>query len=400
MHLPSLLCIARQLRSLTLLDIFPLDTGTAPGAQSDILPAGWDSLERLRLEWVCVDAAFGAVHLPSLEQLRLLHVRVGDAHGTASESSCADAFAAGCPRCTTLEYSQPLPVSPTAGLLCKDFLRVQELTLDVKPSQMHSMGGCEWPALPTTISDLTFQADLEEWEERMYLDLHAMLAIAAAWVSVGVPLQQLCFLGCERCEPDLAPDHGQQQQSAAGRYAAVCASLRGVTGVKVLRSGGSLPLHDVNAMVAALPDLKELFMDLDVDNTEDVSIVCSGLESLELFFTFQYSNIDCHAMLGLNLGDASALRTCEINVDEGMFGGEIVEVHIAGHDACWGIVPSVVEIVCDGGYTSSLIISLGQGQTRQGTHGAAHVLFMYGYEDWEDVAPEGATWRALPVQYY
>ena len=60
-HLPSLLCIARQLCFLTLLGISRLYTGTQPGAESDIFAAGWDSLRRLRLEGVCVDAAFEAV---------------------------------------------------------------------------------------------------------------------------------------------------------------------------------------------------------------------------------------------------------------------------------------------------------------------------------------------------
>ena len=392
-HLPSLLCIARQLRSLTLLNISRLHTGAQTGAQSDTLAAGWDSLRRLRLERVCVDAAFGAVHLPSLELLCLLRVR--DAHG--AEYFCANAFAAGCPRCTNLEYSQPLPNTPTDGLLCKDFSRVQDLALDFRLS---TMSGREGPALPTTVSSLTF--GVKQCHLQDCLELHDMLALAAAWISVGVPLQQLCFLACAPSEFHGAPMDEQQQRSAAGPYAAMCASLHGVTRVQLLRCACSLQL--VNAMVTALPDLKQLSIDVDWVE-EDRPILCSpsGLESLELNFYFE-SDGDRHLVLGLNLSDNIALHTCIINVSEYdtfLEDGDSVEVQIVDHDAAASIVPNV-EIVRDGGGSPNadarMTISLGQGRARLGRRRAADVTFVYEKEEEEDV--EDATWRAMPVCYF
>ena len=181
-HLPSLRCIAHQLHILSLQDT------VATGAHSDIFAAGWTSLRELWLWDVPVDAPFGAVHLPSLELLCLWDVKIGGYEG--AEYACTTHFAAGCPSCTSLRYSQPLPVSPAAGLLCRDFSsRLRELTLSLDPSQKQHMSGCDWPALPTTVMNLTIRkrenvrCNRDDFKEEYFttsLDLFAMLAAAAA----------------------------------------------------------------------------------------------------------------------------------------------------------------------------------------------------------------------------
>ena len=149
-------------------------------------------------------------------------------------------------------------------------------------------------------------------------------------------------------------------------------------------------------MVAALPDLKQLSMDLDVGQRMNLPITCSGLELLELYSYFQDVG-GCHMLLSLNLSDANTLRTCVIRVDQAIIGGEAVKVRIVGHDAAASIVPSV-EIVRDGGGSAAgarLIISLGQGKVRRGRRRAACVTFKYNHgEGLEDAMWSGAA-RAL-----
>ena len=143
-YLPSLLCIGHQLQTFKLWEAL-IHTGALPGIPSNVFAAGWGSLRHLSMHGVCMDAALGAVHLPALEELCVGNVKV-DPEG-ASSPSCSpsssssssssspserifvDTSAAGCPGCTAVQYAQALPVLPATGLLCKDFAKLQRLTL-------------------------------------------------------------------------------------------------------------------------------------------------------------------------------------------------------------------------------------------------------------------------------
>ena len=317
-HLPNLLCIAHQLHMLS------LQQTLATGAHSDTFAAGWTSLRQLYLCDLDVDAPFGAVHLPSLELLSLWDLRIGDGEEEGAEYACTAQFAAGCPNCTSLQYSQPLPVSPAAGLLCRDFSsRLREPRLILEPSQMQHMSGCDWPALPTAATNLTirkresigYPRDRGDEYFTKSLDLFAMLAAAAAWISAGAPLQRLQLHDCVPCaQSDFEPADEQQQQPVAGRYATVSALLRGVTRVDL--SCGYGTVHVLNAVVAGLPDVKLLSLELgEAGLCADTPILCSGLESLEL-----YDWPVWREALHISLSDPSSLRTCTLKMSHGQHG--------------------------------------------------------------------------------
>ena len=429
MHLPSLLCIAHQLRSLRLRCGTMVRTGASPGATSDKFAAGWDCLRHLELDQVCLDAACGAVHLPSLEQLFLLDVTLGvpedfckDYFYNKGEAYfCNDAFSAGCPSCTVLHYCQPLPISPADGLLCKDFLKLERLVVAMVPPlprlwepyrQMDEYG---WPAVPPAVTSLTLQVkDMH----RGVLDLRSMLALTAPSTAAGVPLEQLCLHDCVPCEweygwgymeeDDYEEEEEEEEEvyvpaweSVASRYAAVCASLRGLTSMELTRPGCNPRL--LHAMVAALPDLRDLSVEVPDEYCGNMPILCSGLEVLELTFSFHHDRrrgrYGCHEALNVSLSDASTLRTSVIHVDEGDIeeGRPVVQVHISGYDAAASITPGV-EVVCNGEGApegARLNISVGGGRAGHVGQGAACVTFEFEHKVSEN--PDEANWRALPV---
>ena len=184
-------------------------------------------------------------------------------------------------------------------------------------------------------------------------------------------------------------------QQAAGRYATVSALLRGVTRMDLSCSYGTV--HVLNAVVAGLPDVKQLFLELEEDDLcADMPILCSGLESLEL-----YDGCCWLEALNISLSNASSLRTCTRKMNHSLRGGKAVHVRIAGHDAAASIVPSV-DVLHDGNMHGwCLTISLGVGNTTRGMHSVASVTFKYvqgAHGDRYGEGGEDGRWEVVPVR--
>ena len=386
-YLPSLLCIGHQLQQLRLESLEGnaiLRTGALPGARSDIFAAGWGSLRHLSLDGVCIDAAIGAVHLPSLEHLCMRDVKVGEPEG--AEHIFVDTFAAGCPSCTVVDYKQPLPILPAAGLLCKDFRTVQQLTLLLEPLQMQHISDYDWPPLPTTVTKLRFGSMKDTWGNRdNRLDMYPLLELAAGWLSAGALVRELWIW--DACTSGREPIDEHQQRLIAKQYEAVCARLHGLKRLRMFENYDTLWV--LNAIVTALPDLKHLLLDIvDVKLCAKGPISCSGLDRLEL-----RSELRCNwETLRLSLGDAGSLRTF---LCIGPYGGKMVEVRITGHDPAASIVPSAEvfyddEIEC---MSTRLTITLGEGRAGHRWRGAACVRFK------SEDSGEGkdAVWVAQPL---
>ena len=305
-----------------------------------------------------------------------------------------DTFAAGCPSCRIVEYKQPLPLSPAAGLLCKDFLGLQQLTLFFKPSQLPQVSECDWPALPSTVTKLRFGSTKDSCGNRgNRLDLYPLLELAAVWISAGAPLQELwVWDACVPSEVDGKPVDEHQQWLVTRQYAAVCAQLRGLKRLRLFENYDTLWV--LNAIVTALPDLKHLLLDIvDANLCAKGPMCCSGLERLDL--SSGNSELNCNwETLRLSLSKVSSLRTfCY----KGPYRGKLVEVHMTGHDPAASIVPIAEEYYDDEWECMStrLTVTLGEGRAEHRWQGAACVQFRC-----ED-SSEGkdAVWVAQPLAH-
>jgi hypothetical protein len=295
--LPPLACVARQL-SYLLLHGCLLFSDCPPGKSTDVFSATkWEQLQVLDLTCASIDAPIMAVDMPALHALRISKFSVrGDGGGALQE--IVNAFGAGCPHCTSLEYAPPL-LTQRGPCHMYDALTDLQLTLDPATLCILDLSGHDLMRVPSALTKLEcMSASTSPFKDLGYaehyaqhLQLHAALSVAATCIKAGAPLHTLGLAHCRTCIEDTGSDFEHDEYDLQTEPAAshillrpLCAMLHGLACLKLVASP-HCGVRTVNEMVSATPDLCSLVVSLDGPYEERRILVCSGLHELQGIMT-------------------------------------------------------------------------------------------------------------------
>ena len=245
----------------------------------------WEQLQELDLELASINAPILGVDMPVLEDLRLGNLPVRG-HDDALHDT-AEAFAAGCPQCSSLLFQPAMQHAPIHM-----FTALKTLQLALDPASRDDT----IVQVPTTLTALDCRSasarHIENLTNAQHLQLHAVLSVAAACIQAGAPLPTLRAAHCLTSPVYDGYDNFMpvvhvmplMHEELLHTYDPLWASLHGLA-ILDLAASPECSARAVREVVSASPDLRSLVISVDAFNHMHVhrrTIACSGLTDLKV----------------------------------------------------------------------------------------------------------------------
>lgn len=396
---PALCVVSSQLISLQLV-LCRLRTGAGPGASTDLFESGWGSLNRLSLESSFIDAPLGSVNMPQLQELEVGNFLVVR---RPPEIVRIDSFLKGCPDCRYVLFEAEYLNASTVSSSCKELTSLKDV--HVVWDAMAMLRGVAWPAqplpcvkLPPSVTSLRCSCHHTAYKpsavlsyiwDHAELDLHTMLGMAAGCIAAGVPLQTLILEDCATYVGKVGGAKGQPTAEQIALFRPVCAALRGLRTLSLLRINEAwlegCSLEAVNAVVSSAPDLRAIAFkipELWRTHSEVQVVQCRGLTELDITLNLefmmqkyrQYGPVD--TLVALELQNAACLQKCSLLItgELGVYGGHVVRVSFdtplgakvtaVAHDRDKHHVPLHIRVA---GQDDRAVVTLQQAELRRAT---------------------------------